>query len=237
MAKGIGFGVRCSEFGTPSRPTRNSRRKIRNTVRRPRIVAIDGPSGVGKSTVARRLGKRLGLPYLDTGKMYRAFGLHCRARGVNLNDARSVTACLRGFELSRLADPALLGEQAGEAASIVSQIPKVREHMVALQRAMGLRTGCVVEGRDATTRIFPDAARKFFLFADERVRVWRRWKETGEDWAETARRVADRDRRDRKRAASPLTLAPDAVPVDTTTLSAAQVADLLAVLCEEGRRE
>jgi cytidylate kinase len=154
---------------------------------------------------------------------------------VDLSDARSVTACLRGFQLPRLEDPVLLTEGAGEAASIVSQIPKVREHMVALQRAMGLRAGCVVEGRDATTRIFPDADHKFFLFADERVRVWRRWREVGGDWDETAVKVAVRDRRDRKRAASPLTLAPDAVPVDTTALNAGRVADLLAALCGEGR--
>jgi cytidylate kinase len=167
--------------------------------------------------------------------MYRAFGLHCRAAGIDLLDACAVAARLRGFELPDLGDPALLSESAGEAASIVSQIPKVRKRMVALQRAMGLRTGGVVEGRDATTRIFPDATRKFFLFAEERVRIWRRWREVRGDWVETARQVAKRDKRDRERAASPLILTADAVPVDTTALNADQVVDLLAFLCGEGR--
>jgi len=233
MAKGAKFGVRGSEFGVPPRPTRISKLEMRNAGLRPRLVAIDGPSGVGKSTVARRLGKRLGLPYLDTGKMYRAFGLYCLGRGVDLTKASAVAACLEGFELPDLGDPVLLGECAGEAASLVSQIPGVRERMVALQRAMGLRTGGVVEGRDATTRIFPDAHRKFFLFADENVRILRRWRETGGDWGETACRVVRRDKRDRKRAASPLVLAPDAVPVDTTALNADEVVDLLAFLCRE----
>ena len=200
----------------------------------PLIVAIDGPSGVGKSTVAKRLGVRLGLPYLDTGKMYRAFGLHCRRMGADLNNAAVVKSLLNGFKLPDLADPALLTEAAGEAASLVSQIPEVRARMVALQRAEGLRTGCVVEGRDATTKIFPDAAHKFFLFADERVRIRRRWRQVGGDWAAIARQVVERDRRDRSRKASPLTLASDAIPMDTTAMGVSDVVDLMAWLVRAG---
>ena len=197
-----------------------------------RIVAIDGPSGVGKSTVALKLGERLGIPYLDTGKMYRAFGLHCRRKGIDLRDESQVIARLREFTFeSWQGNPELLSEAAGEGASIVSQVPKVRERMVALQRALGLKTGVVVEGRDATTKIFPDAPHKFFLFADEKVRIWRRYRQVGGDWAQIARNVAERDRRDRERAASPLTLAPDAVPVDTTAMTADDVVDLLEFLC------
>jgi len=202
-----------------------------------RVIAIDGPSGVGKSTVARMLGERLGLPYLDTGKMYRAFGLHCRRKGADLKSRTAVRSLLKGFKLPDLADPALLAESAGEAASMVSQILEVRKCMVALQRAEGLRTGCVVEGRDATTQIFPDAAHKFFLFADERVRIRRRWHQVGGDWAAVARQVMERDIRDRTRKASPLVLAPDAVPVDTTALGVGDVVDLMARLCEQGEQD
>jgi CMP/dCMP kinase len=192
---------------------------------------------VGKSTVARKLGQRLGLPYLDTGKMYRAFGLHCRGKGADLKSPAAVISLLKGFTLPDLADPALLAESAGEAASLVSQIPEVRERMVALQRAEGRRAGCVVEGRDATTKIFPGAAHKFFLFADERVRIRRRWLQVGGDWAAVARQVTERDVRDRTRKASPLALAPDAVPVDTTALGVDEVVDLMARLCGQGGQD
>jgi len=195
------------------------------------IVAIDGPSGTGKSTVAKKLAERLGLPYLDTGKMYRAFGLFCARRGTDIADPAAVAAALEAFDFGAWAGrPELLSEEAGTAASRVAKIKAVRRRMVSIQRRLGLEGGGVVEGRDAGTRIFPETPHKFFLTADEAVRAERRWKQIGGDRDAVARQVAERDRQDRERAESPLVQAPDAVLVDTTGLTVEEVVDRLASL-------
>ncbi len=198
------------------------------------IVAIDGPSGTGKSTVAKKLAERLGLPYLDTGKMYRAFGLFCAQRGADTGDAPAVAAALEAFDFSAWAGrPELLSEEAGAAASRVAKLAPVRRRMVEIQRRLGTEGGGVVEGRDAGTHIFPKTPHKFFLTADEEVRVERRWKQIGGDRDAVARAVAERDQQDRERAESPLVQAPDAVLVDTTDLSIDGVVERLVALIRE----
>ena len=204
-----------------------------------RIVAIDGPAGSGKSTVARGVARALGLVVLDTGAMYRAATLAALERGVDLADAEAVTAAARDSEI-------VVGQVAGEddgdvvrldgrdvtadirgplvtaAVSIVSAHPGVREVMVARQRDWAERhRGGVVEGRDIGTVVFPDAAVKVFLIAsdDERARRRQRDEEAAArqaDVAEIRDALARRDALDVGRAASPLKPADDALVIDTT---------------------
>ena len=210
---------------------------------RPLIVAIDGPSGVGKSTAARRLARRLGVPYLDTGAMYRAVALAVLARGVDPEDEAAVLAVAAradvGLESQADGSFAVLldGEpvaarvrapRVGEVASKVSRYPEVRERMVALQRACAARLGAVLEGRDIGTRVFPDTPHKFFVTARPEVRHRRRHEQLRELGKEVplddvAREMSERDRRDATREASPLTDDGTYRVVDTSDLDVDEV--------------
>jgi CMP/dCMP kinase len=215
---------------------------------RRQVIAIDGPAGTGKSTVARRLAQRLGLPYLDTGAMYRALGLKMLAIGVDPDDRRAVAASLpatrialrpnAGGQVDVLLDGVDVGERirAPEVALATSKLavhPEVRERMVALQRDLAARLGGVIEGRDIGTRVVPEANFKFFLEASAAVRARRRLADlraAGRDGAseeEVAAELADRDARDRTRAHSPLEPAPDAVRVDTSDSTVDEVLERL----------
>jgi len=198
------------------------------------VIAIDGPAGSGKSTIAARLAKKLGYVNLESGAMYRALALKAMERQVSLDD---------GEALRQLADGTVIDlEPRGEgnrvlldgrdvsqrirdtdvtaAASRVSIHPRLREVMVGRQRELGLGGGVVMEGRDIGTAVFPNADLKIFLDADESVRAERRVLQTGSHSPEKAQRVlaelTARDQRDRTRLASPLAAAPDAVHIDTT---------------------
>ncbi|HWV85402.1 MAG TPA: d(CMP) kinase [Capillimicrobium sp.] len=189
------------------------------------IVAIDGPAGAGKSTVARATARALGFQYLDTGAMYRAAGLADDpvaadirlADGRVLLDGRDVTAEIRTPEAS-------------ERASVVAARPEVRAAMVAKQRAIMADGDWVAEGRDIGTVVAPDAELKVFLTADPRERARRRAAELGLDPDAVLREQALRDERDRTRAASPLAAAPDAVELDTTGLTIDEVVARIAEL-------
>ena len=204
------------------------------------IVAIDGPAGAGKSTLARRIADKLGFIYVDTGAMYRSVALWALRNGTALTDmhrmeqlareahiefaAASRTVLLNGEDVSE----AIRAPEIGDAASKVSAIAAVRRALVAKQRQMAEDASVVMEGRDIGTVVFPDATVKFFLDADASVRAGRRVEElvaagetvSGEAVAEGLR---ERDQRDRTRAASPLMQAPDAVYLDTSSLSIDQV--------------
>lgn len=189
------------------------------------IVAIDGPSGVGKSTVARAVARRLDLPYLETGAMYRALGLEVLERAIDPEDRDAVEklAAEVKIDLERLGDGSFAirmnGEPVGgriyglavtEVTSRISVYPGVREQMRRLQRACALVDGGVLEGRDIGTRVVPDTPLKFFLTADPEVRAERRWRQLqeadggGPSLAEIEREVRERDERDSSRADSPL---------------------------------
>lgn len=205
------------------------------TASRPLIIAIDGPSGAGKGTVARTVAARLGLRHIDTGAMYRAVAWLARERGVDLRDGAAVAALASGaafaFEPAIAIDGhdvtrAIRTPAIDEAAAIVARHPDVRRVLVSRQREYGRGGGIVMEGRDIGSVVFPDADVKIYLDASPDERARRR----AHDQAHAAGRnaaavetVADalsaRDHSDLTRPASPLTRSEDAVYLDTTTLS------------------
>jgi cytidylate kinase len=206
------------------------------------VVAIDGPAGAGKSTIARRLAGRLGFTYIDTGAMYRAVALWALRQKVEWDDMHRMEqlAIASQIELTpgRIA---LNGEDitdlirtvdVANGASKVSAIPGVRRALVAKQREMGERTSVVMEGRDIGTVVFPKADVKIFLDADPAERVRRRFDESktkGESVSEAqlAAQMRERDQRDSTRADSPLAQAPDAVYLDSTGMSLDQVEEAI----------
>jgi cytidylate kinase len=212
------------------------------------IIAIDGPAGAGKSTVARGVARELGLPFLDTGAMYRAVTLVVLARGIDPAGGEGCGRVARELALSfdaaghvlidgEAGEPAIRGREVTAAVSTVSAHPGVRRAIVAQQRALAAAgPGLVAEGRDTTTVVFPAAEHKFFLIATPRERARRRALEQGElgvpGRAEAIQaEIERRDALDSSRADSPLVQAPDAVVVDTTGLDAAAVIRrLLAVV-------
>jgi len=204
------------------------------------IIAVDGPAGAGKSTIASRLARKLGYVNLESGAMYRALALKAIEWDISFDDG---PALRKLAESSRIAlEPTLGGNRVlldgkdvssrirerdvTEAASRVSVHPAVREWMVARQQKMGKDGGVVMEGRDIGTKVFPHADLKIFLDADPVVREQRRLDQQhvkGPSAQSIATELRERDRRDRTRATSPLVPAPDAVIIDSTNLSEDQV--------------
>ncbi|WP_305091500.1 (d)CMP kinase [Prescottella sp. R16] len=204
----------------------------------PLVVAIDGPSGTGKSSVSRRVATELGARYLDTGAMYRIATLHVLRRGTDLGDPAAIAAATESLPLTIGTDPLVDGVQlAGEdvtaeirgaavtgAVSAVSAVPEVRTFLVDLQRRITADAGrIVVEGRDIGTVVLPDADAKIFLTASAEARAQRRNTQNvaegrGDDYAAVLADVQRRDHLDSTRAVSPLRPADDSVTVDTSDL-------------------
>jgi cytidylate kinase len=205
-------------------------------------VAIDGPAGAGKSTLAKRVAERLGFTYIDTGAMYRAAALWAVRQNVSWDDMHRMEQLAIAAEIELSPGHIVLnGEDITEAirtpqvssgASKVAVIPGVRRAMVAKQRAMGERTSVVMEGRDIGTVVFPDADVKIFLDADPAERVRRRFRESrakGEEVSEgsVAAQMKERDQRDSTRSDAPLAQAPDAIYLDSTSLSLDEVEEAI----------
>lgn len=192
-----------------------------------RVIAIDGPAGSGKSTVAKRVAARLGLPYLDTGAMYRSVAFACIQRGIDPDDADVVARLAREVEID-VGDKVLVdgvdatieirGPEVTRAVSAVAANAEVRRELVMRQREWGdAHGGGVVEGRDIGTVVFPGAELKVYLTASDEERAQRRAKEvTDLDYDQVAADIARRDHVDSTRSASPLAVAGDAVQIDTT---------------------
>ena len=187
------------------------------------IIAIDGPSAAGKGTLARRLAAHLGLPYLDTGLLYRAVGRRVLDLGQDPFNAAAATRAAEALRPEDLNRDDLRGPAADTAASAVAAVPDVRAALLSFQRRFGQASGAVLDGRDIGTVVFPNADLKLFVTASPEARAQRRWLETREkdpasDLAVVAGDIAARDERDSGRAAAPLRAADDAVILDTTAM-------------------
>lgn len=209
-----------------------------------RVIAIDGPAGAGKSTIAKALAARLGLEYLDTGAMYRAVTFAAMRRGLDLRDDAAVAALAREVQLEVSeagvtvdgvdATDAIRSTEVTAAVSIVAANSGVRAELRARQRTWAeVRGGGVIEGRDIGSVVFPDSELKLYLTASPRVRAERRVAQAGGDVDEIERAIAERDRLDSTRADSPLTEAAGATLVDTTGLAVDAVLDRILHLLEQ----
>ena len=216
------------------------------------IVAIDGPAGAGKSTVARKVANRLSLLYIDSGAMYRAVAWKALEEGVDPADDRAVTEVAEAMkiELKTASDGTMVfvdgleitgfirTPEITDVSSRISTIPRVRAILVGQQQAMGRKTGVVMEGRDIGTVVFPDTPFKFYLDASVGERARRRKIDLENagfemDLDRLEREVAERDERDSTRSASPLMKVDDATVIDTTGMSIEEVIDAMAARVDE----
>jgi cytidylate kinase len=207
------------------------------------VIAIDGPAGAGKSTVARALAAALGFTYLDSGAMYRCVALAALREGADVDDGAAITAIATALSIELDGERVLLGGEdvseairepgASEASSRVSVHPGVREALVERQRQLIGSGRYVAEGRDIGTVVSPDSPLKVFLTASPQERARRRAAQTGEEPAAVLAAQQERDRRDESREHSALRAAADAVELDTTALSQDEVVARIAALARE----
>jgi len=192
------------------------------------IIVIDGPAAAGKGTLAKRIAAHFGFDYLDTGSLYRGVGLKVLQMGGNPNIEADALAAARQLDINDLSGDELRTAQAGENASIVAQMPKVREQMLSFQRhfardAKAKKGGCVLDGRDIGTIVCPDAEIKLFVTASPQVRALRRHEELlsrnqPSIYENVLTDLQQRDKRDRERSVAPLVAAKDAHLLDTSKL-------------------
>ena len=222
------------------------------------IIAIDGPSGAGKSTLGKMLAEKLGLLYLDTGAMYRAAALAAVQRGVDLSNAEAIAniAATANIQLHGQPDSMTIildgkdvsteirTQEIAEAASVVSTISEVRRVMVEQQRKLGesSATGCVLEGRDIGSVVFPNADLKFFITATPEARARRRYEQDMHQgrratYERTLAEITQRDERDVSRSDSPLTIAPDSVVIDSSDLNLDEVLDQMLAAAHRTKGE
>lgn len=217
----------------------------------PYSIAIDGPAGAGKSTIAKAVARELGYVYIDTGAMYRAVGLFCLDEAIALTDEARVSEAVRDIDITIAYDEEgaqqvflnganvstrIRTQQVGDAASTVSQYPAVREKMVKLQQSLAEHTSVVMDGRDIASKVLPNADTKIYLTASVEERARRRaneLREKGElcDIAEVEAEIRARDDRDMHRQHSPLIQVPEAMLVDSSTLTIDETIDRILEIC------
>ena len=216
-------------------------------------IAIDGPAGAGKSTIAKRVAEKLGLIYVDTGAMFRAIALYMTEKWVKSNEMDKVKEELNNIRLDIVYENGeqqiilndenvsklIRNPEISKAASSFAQVPEVRERLLMLQRELASKRPVVMDGRDIGTKVLPSAAVKIFLTADVRVRAERRYKELTEkgekvNLEDIMSDIKSRDEQDMNRKVSPLVQADDAVLVDTSSLSVDEVVDaIIKIACDK----
>jgi cytidylate kinase len=206
------------------------------------VIAVDGPAASGKGTVAGALARAFGLPYLDTGLLYRAVGRHALSTDPPFDEAEAIRFA-KICAPEQLDDPRLRTAEAGEAASRVAAMPGVRAALLGNQRAFAAQAGgAVLDGRDIGTVIAPDAGAKLFVTADPEIRAERRWRQLaaqGESlpFSAVLEDIRRRDERDSVRSAAPLARASDAVLLDTSKLTISEAADAARRIVEAARAQ
>jgi cytidylate kinase len=215
------------------------------------LIAIDGPAGAGKSTVARMLAERLGYGYIDSGAMYRAVALLALEKGTSLDDGPALAKLAAEADITfewqfsgnrlllhgRDVTQEIRSPEVTRAASLVSIFPAVRRSLVERQRSLGRQGGVVMEGRDIGTKVFPQADLKIYLDASLEVRSDRRFRDPRgareKSHVEVLQEMEERDQRDREREQSPLVPAEDSIPIDSTHLSAEEVVEKILELVKK----
>ena len=214
-------------------------------------IAIDGPAGAGKSSIAKLVANKRGIVYVDTGAMFRAFGLACIRADRDLDNESAVADCISGIDIGieyqdgvqhifldgEDVSEEIRKEEVGKAASAVARYTAVRDRLLDLQRDLAKKQSVIMDGRDIGTVVLPDAEVKIFLTASVDVRAMRRYKELTEkgvscDLDEIKKDIADRDEQDRNRPIAPLKQADDAVLVDTSDMSIEQVVDRIMEIAD-----
>lgn len=214
-------------------------------------VAIDGPAGAGKSTIAKLVAKEKGYIYVDTGAMYRALAVYFLEKGIDAADMEQIIAACREADVSIRYEEGIQNvylngenitsrlrtEEVGNMASMTSPIPEVRDRLLELQRSLAREKDVIMDGRDIGTNILPDADVKVYLTASVETRAKRRYKELAEkgmdcDYGEIAKDIQERDMRDMNRETAPLKQAEDAVLVDSSNMTIPEVVDTIVKLCQ-----
>ena len=217
-------------------------------------IAIDGPSAAGKSTIAKKIAKKLDYVHLDTGAMYRCTGMKARNQGISLEDEKAICAMLKETDIRLTSDgkvyldgedvsSSIRKDEISLAASSVSKHPKVRKDLVARQQNMAKAGGFIMDGRDIGTVVLKDAQVKVFMTASAAARAKRRYDQNmalgipSESLEEITKEIEQRDYQDTHRAASPLVKAEDAVEIDTSDMTIEEVVNAILALCEPYLKE
>ncbi|NLB50488.1 MAG: (d)CMP kinase [Clostridiaceae bacterium] len=243
-------------YDTVTRFTEGEKDMHSQAAPKPLVIAIDGPSGSGKSTVARLLSEHLGILTLDTGAMYRALGYKALRSGIQPSDGEAVRVMLAStvmeIDLSDRVQKTLVdGEdmtpyirtpEASKAASDISVLPVCRDYCVRIQRELGQRQALILEGRDIGTYVFPDAPVKFFITASPQARAQRRLKDLEKAGVETSleevmQEMEKRDRQDAERELAPTKRAPDAIHIDSSGMTAAEVVQAMIDVIRQKERQ